>query len=48
MKYTLFLLLMVFSASGMLFAQQQNKKSVLYEGLYVAKTGSVPAANIEI
>ena len=29
-------------------AQQESKASVSYNGLYIGKTGSVPAANLEI
>jgi len=48
MKQALILLTVLITTSFRSYSQTENKTNILYDGFYIAKTGSVPAANIEI
>lgn len=48
MKKKLILFAILFITACHSFAQKEEKLNVSYNGLYLAKTGAVPAANIEI
>ena len=48
MKKKLSLFIILFITTFYAFAQKEEKATVSFNGLYLAKTGAVPAANIEI
>lgn len=48
MKKKLTFFMILFVKAFYCFAQKEEKLNISYNGLYIAKTGSVPAANIEI
>lgn len=48
MKQAIILLSLFITTIGSQSVHAQTKMTVSYDGLYIAKTGSVPAANIEI
>ena len=48
MKKLLVTLIVLLIANTDSFSQTESKASILFDGLYIAKTGSVPAANLEI
>ncbi len=48
MKRILFFLALLVTTISSAYAQTETKPGILLNGLYIAKTGSVPAANIEI
>jgi hypothetical protein len=48
MKHVLICALILIIAPFASYAQTEAKANILFDGMYIAKTGSVPAANIEI
>jgi hypothetical protein len=48
MKHTFIILPIFLTTILNCYSQTGDKTNILYDGLYVAKTGSVPAANLEI
>jgi hypothetical protein len=48
MKQALIFLTVLTMTSFHSYSQTESKTNVLLDGLYIAKTGSIPAANIEI
>ncbi len=48
MKQTLFFLTIIITTTFSSYSQSETKATIVFDGLYVAKTGGVPAANIEI
>jgi len=47
MKKTLLLLTIFLISTLHCFSQNEGQINVLFSGMYIAKTGGVPAANIE-
>ena len=48
MKKMIIFLTVLIMASFYSYSQTETKTNILFDGFYIAKTGSVPAANIEI
>lgn len=48
MKQILVILTVLVATAFQSYSQTGSKSNILFDGLYVAKTGGVPAANIEI
>ena len=48
MKQRLIILIVLITTTLASYSQTETKTTILFDGLYIAKTGGVPAANIEI
>ncbi|MEI9910506.1 MAG: hypothetical protein WDO71_13055 [Bacteroidota bacterium] len=48
MKQTLIFVTLLITTTFCSYSQAETKSTILFDGLYIAKTGGVPAANIEI